>query len=116
MNRRNTSRPLARFVFSGLVAGGLAAAALGLGAGTAAAGGPYTWCPGQSMYSGIDVASHTGAPGTDLPWDMSVCHEWWYVNWGSGNISPGIWDGDNPPPPPEALEPRPCPPIAFMCP
>jgi hypothetical protein len=46
---------------------------------------------------------------------MNVCHTWWYTNWGMGNVSEGIWDGDNPPPP-EALAPRQCPPIAFMCP
>ncbi|MDT5104613.1 MAG: hypothetical protein QOI25_2126, partial [Mycobacterium sp.] len=113
MHIPNTSRPLARLAISGLVTGGLAAAALGLGAGTAAAGGPYTWCPGQN--SGIDIEHHTGAPGA-VNWDMNVCHTWWYVNWGFGNINPGIWDGDNPPPPPEALEPRQCPPFAFMCP
>jgi hypothetical protein len=108
-------RPLARMGVSGLAAGCLAAAALGLGAGTANAGGPYTWCPGQSMTSGIDTEKHTGAPGGSVTWDMNVCHTWWYVNSGSGNIDPGVWDGDNPPPP-EALIPRQCPPIAFMCP
>jgi hypothetical protein len=27
----------------------------------------------------------------------------------------GVWDGATPPPPPEALTARQCPPIAFMC-
>jgi hypothetical protein len=116
MNFTLMSRPIARLAISVLATGGLAAAALGLGAGTAWAGGPYAWCPGQSMTSGVDMENHTGAPGGQVTWDMNVCHTWWYVNTGAGNIDPGVWEGDNPPPPPEALIPRQCPPIAFMCP
>jgi hypothetical protein len=112
----NFTRPIARLAISGLVAGGLAAAALGLGAGTANAGKPYTWCPGEPTNQGIDPAKHKGYPGAYTDWDMNVCHTWWYTNWGMGNVSEGIWDGDNPPPPPEALAPRQCPPIALMCP
>jgi hypothetical protein len=62
MNRSLATRPLARLAISGLVTGGMAAAALGLGAGTAQAGGPYTWCPGMSM-AGTNMDTHTGGPG-----------------------------------------------------
>jgi hypothetical protein len=113
MNIHFAARPLTRLATSALLTGALATAALAL-AGTASAGGPYTWCPGQSMTSGIDTVHHTGAPGGQINWDMNVCHTWWYVNWGMGNINPGVWEGDNPPP--EALAPRQCPPFAFMCP
>jgi hypothetical protein len=114
MNRSFASRSLARLAISGLVTGGLAAAALGLGAGTASAGGPYTWCPGMSM-AGTNMDTHTGGPGLGVDWDMTVCHKWWAVNVGMGNVSRNIWEGD-PPQPPEAFEPVQCPPIAFMCP
>jgi hypothetical protein len=48
-----------------------------------------------------------------VDWDTSVCHEWWAVNVGMGNVSRNIWEGD---PPPEAFEPVQCPPFAFLCP
>jgi hypothetical protein len=32
-------------------------------------------------------------------WDSSICHTYWYVYPGQGNVSTMIWDGDNPPPP-----------------
>jgi hypothetical protein len=108
-----TARPMTRLATSALLTGGLAAVALGFGAGTAQAGGPYTWCPGQSMTSGVDMEHHTGAPGGTIDWDMNVCHTWWYVSWGSGNINPGVWEGDAPAP--DALVPRKCPPISFIC-
>jgi hypothetical protein len=109
-----------RIVISGLVTGGMAAAALGLGAGTASAGGPYTWCPGMPM-SGTNMDTHTGGPGTAANWDWSVCHTWYAVNTGMGNVDMGnvgsyIWDGENPPPPPGAFEQRHCPPVSFLCP
>ena len=58
--------------------------------------------------------THTGGPGLGVNWDMSVCHKWWAVNVGMGNVSRNIWEGDNPPP--GAFEPRQCPPFAFLCP
>lgn len=104
-----------RLLKSALVLSAVTAGSLGLGAGTAQAGGPYIWCPGQSMTAGVDMQHHTGAPGATVNWDMNVCHTWWFVNWGTGNIDPGIWEGDTPPPP-EALIPRQCPPVSFLCP
>lgn len=101
---------------------GAIAASILLSAGTAHAvpglapppqGGPYTWCPGDRLDEGINPATGKGAPG-NVVWDNNVCHTWYYVNWGYGNLSPGIWDGPNPPP--EGLQIRQCPPISFMCP
>ena len=77
-------------------------------------GGPWHWCPGDSMSEGLDTATGRGGPGLNVDWDMTRCHTWYGTNYGMGNINPYIWDGDDPPP--EAITPRPCPPIAFMCP
>ncbi|UMB69721.1 hypothetical protein [Mycobacterium paraterrae] len=88
----------------------VAAAGLGLGAGVAHAnGGPFTWCPGQSM----DEPSGPNRAGTQYVWDMHVCHTWYRVSDGWGNVnrryvdtpqvpaslsSSSVWEGDNPPP------------------
>ena len=96
-------RRIPRLATTVLVSGGLGLAALGLGAGIANAGGPYQWCPGQGM------------PNDDpVVWDMSVCHTWYAVHYGQGNVPYAdgrpsyIWDGDNPPgPPPQPWTPLP---------
>ena len=115
-----------------LVSGGLGLA--GLGAGTAQAActpdtggyscgyGPNHWCPGDSVYS------DQGGPDNGVNWDMSVCHTWYRVAQGAGNVPvperPGsnensstVWEGPNPPPP--ALPPPPAfpglPPPPGMC-
>jgi hypothetical protein len=90
----------------------LGVAAFGLGAGTAHADGPYRWCPGDPKNMPYVVNQY-------IDWDWSVCHTWYPANYGYGNVTmqgrpTSIWDGDNPPP--EAITPRQCPPIAFMCP
>jgi len=84
----------------------------GLGAGAAHADGPHRWCPGDPKNPPYVVNQY-------IDWDWSVCHTWWPANYGYGNVTmqgrpTSIWDGDNPPP--EAVTPRQCPPIAFMCP
>ena len=33
-------------------------------------------------------------------WDNSVCHTYWYVYPGQGEVAENIWEGDGPPPPP----------------
>ena len=88
-----------------LLGGGLGAAGLGLGAGTANANlGPFTWCPGQSMDDPIGPNRF----GTQYGWDMSVCHTWYRVDTGYGNVlrvdnglrtlqNSSVWDGNNPP-------------------
>jgi hypothetical protein len=106
-----------------LASGGLGLA--GLGAGTAEAActpdtggyacgyGPNLWCPGDSVYS------DQGGPDNGVNWDMNVCHTWYRVAQGAGNVPvperPGsnensstVWEGPNPPPP--ALPPPPAPP------
>ena len=35
-------------------------------------------------------------------WDNNICHEYWYVYHGQGNVAQNIWDGPNPPGPPPA--------------
>ncbi|OBB65833.1 hypothetical protein A5758_16020 [Mycobacterium sp. 852014-50255_SCH5639931] len=99
-----------------LLSGGLAIAGLGFAAATAHADngfGPHHWCPGQRH------DPPTG-PG-DVVWDWNVCHTFYFTNYAMGNVplayngkTSDVWDGDNPPP--EAITPRQCPPIAFMCP
>ncbi|WP_082956536.1 MULTISPECIES: hypothetical protein [unclassified Mycobacterium] len=88
-----------------LASGCLGLASLVLGAGTAQADspGPYRWCPGDSMVYHATVGPHTG-PGVAYQWDMNVCHTWYWVANGKGNVPykghlpSGVWDGDNPPP------------------
>ncbi|MDT5059276.1 MAG: hypothetical protein QOF66_7642, partial [Mycobacterium sp.] len=58
--------------------GGLALAGLGLAAGTAQAdpfaAQPHSWCPGQAL------------PFNNIQWDMGVCHTWYTVPFGQGNV------------------------------
>lgn len=87
------------------VSGGLALAGLGLAAGTAQAGGPYRWCPGQ------DTAGQDGVftyPGQKPTWNWGDCHTYYVVHYGLGNASPTIWDGADPPQPPQPV-PQPAP-------
>jgi hypothetical protein len=93
----NTTLTLKSVIGSALLAGGLTLASLGPGAGNARAlTGPYQWCPGQPL------------PATGMIWDMNVCHTYYKVGYGQGNVAndfggppgvPSIWDGDNPPAP-----------------
>jgi hypothetical protein len=117
-SRRITTLTVAGFATALLVSGGLGWAGSNLAAGTARADacnspgsdsracpprGPNHWCPGQSM----DPAR--GGPGTTVVWDTKVCHTWFFVGYGQGNVannyggaagSPNVWDGDDPPAPP----------------
>jgi hypothetical protein len=92
----HTPHTLKRIIAGMLLSGGLAVAGLGLGAGTAPADpnyidpvGPYHWCPG-------------GKP-LDVNWDQSICHTYWHVATGHGNVGgPGdshnnLWEGPDPP-------------------
>jgi hypothetical protein len=101
-----------RKVIAGAVLSVGVAAGLGLtAAGTAEAGGwpgcpkegngPCHWCPG-------DPPVHTGNMVNDpVIWDNNVCHTFWYVNMGQGNVAKEIWDGDDPPAPPPPPPPPP---------
>ncbi|BBX85841.1 hypothetical protein [Mycolicibacterium aubagnense] len=93
-----------------LLSGAVAAAVIP-GAGTAHARGwpgcpgdpkgPCRWCPG-------DPPVRTGNMVNDpVIWDTSVCHTYFYVNMGDGNVAKEIWDGDNPPAPPPPPPPMP---------
>ncbi|HEY3994706.1 MAG TPA: hypothetical protein VGM40_01980 [Mycobacterium sp.] len=94
-------------IFVGAVlSGGLAVAGVGLAAGVAQADNPdwgpaHYWCPGQPL---PPTGNHVTDPFRG--WDMNVCHTYYYLWPGMGNVSNMIWDGDNPPPkppPPPAL-------------
>lgn len=71
-------------------------------------GPPQHWCPGQQPVP--STGNHITDP---LNWDWSVCHTYYYLWSGMGNVSNMIWDGENPPPrppPPPALNFCPFPP------
>jgi len=103
-----------RTIVGALLAGGVAAAGLGLGTGTATAQNPPvgTWCPGQAT------------PAGPMGWDPNVCHTFWYVPFGKGNVAlfdlkgnpmdSYVWADSPPPPmgppPPPAPRPAHCPP------
>lgn len=103
-----TTRTLKRTMAAALLSGVGVAAALGLSAGTAAAGGAgeaavdawsnFNWCPG-------DPIPESDAP---LTWDMTACHDWHYLSIRDG--APSLYHIV------EGHRPNPCPPIAFMCP
>ena len=90
-------RRIARAATTLFVAVGLVLAGLTLGAGVAHAGGPYQWCPGDHK-GGFGGGFNTPADAKPK-WDWGVCHTYHYVNYGQGNVSPTVWEGDNPPPP-----------------
>ncbi len=101
-----TTHAMMRIMAGALLSGGVAVAGLSLGAGIAQAqpDGPYTWCPGQSKSAHMPPGGVPGpaSPGPNVGWDWSVCHTFWLVSWGQGNVDGPdrtIWDGDNPPPP-----------------
>ncbi len=90
---------------------GIAIAGMALPAGTAAAdgtppGGPHTWCPGDPPVSTGNIRLNP------VIWDESICHEYWYVYFGQGNVAQNIWDGPDPPgPPPDIKGYQPPPPL-----
>jgi hypothetical protein len=63
--------------------------------------GPKQWCPGQSLWI---TGNHVTNP---VIWDNNVCHTYYVVAWGQGNVAQNIWDGPDPPAP---LPPPPLPP------
>ncbi len=112
-NVRSLTRRIARAATTALVAGGIAVAGLGLSAGSSGANpggawpgcpndhpqGPCHWCPG-------DPPVQTGNLRIDpVRWDANVCHTYWYVYPGQGNVANMIFEGDTPPPPPPPAPP-----------
>jgi hypothetical protein len=57
-------------------------------------GPAHHWCPGEEP---VTTGNHITDP---LNWDWNVCHTYYYVWPGMGNVSSLIWDGENPPPKP----------------
>lgn len=90
------------------IAGGLLSAAIAAGliatSGTASAdawpgcpndhpAGPCRWCPG-------DPPVQTGNLRVNpVRWDANVCHTYWYVDHGQGNVAQNIFEGATPPAP-----------------
>jgi hypothetical protein len=110
----STTHSLKRIIAGALLSGGVAVAGLGLAAGTAQAErgfaplshdpfpeaiGPRQWCPGQEL-----PQVGTDDPQAQVHWDMNVCHTYYIVDPGLGNVASIIWDGPNPP----ANPPRQC--------
>lgn len=75
------------------------------------ASGPYTCCPGDET-GGLHPQTGRGCPG-NVNWDKTRCHTWYGVVWGHGNVTPGVWEGTEPPPP-EATQ-KPWCGFPFMC-
>jgi hypothetical protein len=63
--------------------------------------GPKQWCPGDSLWI---TGNHVTNP---VIWDNNVCHSYYIVDFGQGNVAQNIWDGADPPAPP----PPPPPPL-----
>jgi hypothetical protein len=56
--------------------------------------GPCHWCPG-------DPQPQTGNLRVNpVIWDWNICHTYYFVYSGQGNVAQNIWDGENPPAPP----------------
>lgn len=107
MNTHLVARVLAAMVLPGAVAlAGLGCAATVARADDNGWGPPKQWCPG-------DPLPMTGNHVTDpfRGWDMTVCHTYYYLWPGMGNVSNMIWDGDNPPPKPPGSGFQPPPPL-----
>lgn len=93
-NVMKTSRGRRRLLSGSLMSAGVAIAGLVLTPATAhadgSAKGPLTWCPGQNPAS----VSQVNPPN----WDWNVCHTYWWVSSGSGNVAKNVWEGELPPP------------------
>lgn len=65
-------------IAASLLAGSLAVIGAGMATGVAQAdtfsAQPHNWCPGQ------------GIPFRGMQWDMNVCHTWYEVPFGQGNV------------------------------
>lgn len=89
-----TTRGRSRFFAGSLMSAGVAIAGLVLTPAIAHADGfakgPFTWCPGQNPAS----VSQINPPN----WDWNVCHTYWSVSGGLGNVAPNVWEGELPPP------------------
>jgi hypothetical protein len=109
---RSMAPRIVRWATATLLAGGLGVATLGVTGGTAEARpgpvpldgcsygqGPCHWCPGQPL---PPTGNHVTNP---VIWDNNICHAYYYVYFGQGNVAQNIWDGENPPAPPPPAPP-----------
>jgi hypothetical protein len=97
----NTTHKRKRIIAGALMSAGVAIAGMALSAGIAEAfppGGPNTWCPGDPPVPTGNIRVNP------VVWDNNICHEYWYVYHGQGNVAQNIWDGPNPPGPPPGQE------------
>src|SRR3954451_16578233 len=69
---------ISRLATTVLMAGGVAVASQALGGDIAQAdpfpAQPHDWCPGEAL------------PFNNIQWDMGVCHTWYTVPFGQGNV------------------------------
>ena len=94
-------------VSAALVLGGLTTTAVGV-AEARPAPAPQSWpgCPpdnpaGPCRWCPDDPPVQTGNLRVNpVVWDQSVCHTYWYVLPGQGNVANNISEGAVPPPPP----------------
>lgn len=112
----STTHELKRVGVTALMSLSVALAGVGIAAGTAEAApalpggpvpqsswpgcppdspeGPCRWCPG-------DPPVQTGNLRVNpVVWDNNVCHTYWYVYHGQGNVASNIFEGEAPPAPP----------------
>lgn len=93
-----TTQSQKRMLAGALLSAGVALAGSGLSTGVAAAEvqptGPFTWCPGDAPVPTGNIRVNP------VIWDENVCHDYWYVYHGQGNVAQNIWEGPNPPGPP----------------
>jgi hypothetical protein len=102
------SRSRKRLIGGALLSAGVAIGGVGLPAGVASAvppGGPYTWCPGDPPVATGNIRVNP------VIWDETICHEYWFVYHGQGNVAQNIWDGPNPPGEPPTTPFTPLPPL-----
>lgn len=72
--------------------------------------GPCHWCPGDPQPQTGNLRVYP------VVWDWNICHTYYYVYSGQGNVAHNIWDGENPPgPPPWPVGTNVCP-IPPFCP
>ena len=98
-----------RIIAGALMSAGVALAGMGLSTGVAEAevppSGPNTWCPGDPPVPTGNIRVNP------VVWDNNVCHEYWFVYHGQGNVAKNIWEGPNPPGAPPGQHFVPPPPI-----
>ena len=117
----NANHKRKRILAGALLSAGVALAGVGLAEGTAQAlpggpvplsawpgcpeenpSGPCHWCPGDPPVQTGNIRVYP------VVWDNNVCHTYWYVYSGQGNVAHNIFEGEvppAPPPPPPNLTP-----------